>query len=594
MDKEDNVKKGDVKKDDVEKGDVKKDDVEKGDVKKDEEDGTALKNIAEKTDAAEEAIKAAEEEAEKALKKSGVGDAADKIEEEAKNAKKIAEEQANKAAEEAAEKIGVGDAAGQFNQLNQAATAFTTLQSFAAKIIPESAWRGIAKATLDKICEITRDAPTNDAATPRLQIIEYTNELLEETIKKIDKDIFSRKIEEIIHTKMLEPFNDIFEVEFILLNTMNEMLKDNKNKDEITNYIKEYLETKEKEYKNDETKKNENIYDSLNSEDIFSYMKNKGNPDNKNPVYSIGGGGNEGPAVATTDGVDDKATEVAKDGADDKKDDDDDDDNDDDSDSDNADDKDNGVKTTGIGTENIPGTGISTKNIPGTGIGTGNIKVPNFGVASAVSEVSSGLMKEIENILDQYNITITTLIKDGLSKKDPDFLDKMQMKITDASAFHLKKPEGRQMFLRIFDPLLTNCVNSITGIESMRIPLFAKCLNSNGIKEIINQLKKKHNSVDSVANFIEDLSSKIEKKKIETHPMGGMYIDLKKKIVKTLINGNPMVAFNPNARSKTNQEINNMIDNKKGKDEARKYTGGKKSRNQKYLPKKQYSTRKRK
>jgi hypothetical protein len=165
----------------------------------------------------------------------------------------------------------------------------------------------------------------------------------------------------------------------------------------------------------------------------------------------------------------------------------------------------------------------------------------------------------------------------------------MQKKITNASADHLLKPEGRQMFLRIFDPLLQQCVDSITGIQSMIIPLFVNCLKSREIIAIINTAP-----VGNVEDFIKYLKENTEEKKFEKHPVGGMYFDLKKKLENTIINTNPMVAFNPIKKRKVKETINKMILDKVEKDDDRKYYGGKKSRNQKYLPKKQNTTRKRK
>jgi hypothetical protein len=208
------------------------------------------------------------------------------------------------------------------------------------------------------------------------------------------------------------------------------------------------------------------------------------------------------------------------------------------------------------------------------GIGMPGIAPPKFnlGISDSIGKASEGLKESVENTIDSFNIMMTKIIGENLKREDPNFIEKMSTKIIDASTYHLLKPEGRQMYLRIFDDLLDKTSISITEINPLIIPLFINCLKSSVIKNIITSMNKpKGSNRPGIEEFIEKLKTELGEIIIKTHPIGGMYKDLlDKKLPKKL------------------------IFSKLDKDEQREYTGGKKSRNQKYLYKSRNKTRKRK
>jgi len=54
----------------------------------------------------------------------------------------------------------------------------------------------------------------------------------------------------------------------------------------------------------------------------------------------------------------------------------------------------------------------------------------------------------------------------------------LSAKIMNAANFHLEKPEGRQMYLRHFEPLISKSINAISEFDSLIIPLFIHCLRN--------------------------------------------------------------------------------------------------------------------
>ena len=196
----------------------------------------------------------------------------------------------------------------------------------------------------------------------------------------------------------------------------------------------------------------------------------------------------------------------------------------------------------------------------------------NLGISDSIGRASEGLKESIENTIDSFTIAMTDVIGENFKKRDPDFIEKLSTKIIDTSTYHLLKPEGRQMYLRIFDGLLDETVSSIIEINTLIIPLFINCLKSSAIKNIITSMNKPEEPNDpGIQKFINNLETELDDIIKKTNPIGGMYIDLHDK-------GLPK----------------KLIFSKLDKDLQREYTGGKKSRNQKYLYKSRNKTRKRK
>jgi hypothetical protein len=61
--------------------------------------------------------------------------------------------------------------------------------------VPNSTWKSVSAASLDKICDTVRDAPDGDAATTvKLQIIVLVNKLMTEMMEKINKETMQKNI----------------------------------------------------------------------------------------------------------------------------------------------------------------------------------------------------------------------------------------------------------------------------------------------------------------------------------------------------------------------------------------------------------------
>jgi hypothetical protein len=181
-----------------------------------------------------------------------------------------------------------------------------------------------------------------------------------------------------------------------------------------------------------------------------------------------------------------------------------------------------------------------------------------------------------------YNEIVETMIQQNLQnglaeKKDttriPEttlFVDQLHSRIITAAAYHLEKPEGRQMYLRKLEPLLQQSIQSITSMESIILPLFVQCLNSPMIQtEMSKQIVKPETKLDE---FMANLTKNINALSESNNPIEKIYKDLK--------------------ASKVNPSI---IEKKRIKDENPPPTGGniRKSRNRKYSPKKKNRTKKR-
>jgi hypothetical protein len=218
----------------------------------------------------------------------------------------------------------------------------------------------------------------------------------------------------------------------------------------------------------------------------------------------------------------------------------------------------------------------------------------------------------------------------------------MANRILNAASFHLEKPEGRQMYLRQFEKLISRSINDISTYDALMIPLFKQCLKNEEFISLLDDyirddfikpsnadnilLKNdpfeltKDNTEDLKEQLTEDLKESIElflkgfKEKVQTqlkviNPVETIYNDIEGSKCKTYGSIPTEIIDEKRKRDQERDQTNPTADSiaetynnksdfkKEGTyaDMSRFYQNGgnlRKSRNKKYLPKKQKQTRK--
>ena len=528
--------------------------------------------------------------------------------------------------------------------------------------IPNSTWKSVSAASLDKICETVRDAPDGDEATTvKLQIIVLVNKLMTEMMEKINKEKMQKNIEREIMNKMMGPLNELFDKDYIRMKMMHDILTIHGTG--ISSYLTSYLNSS---YIKEKDASDRNIYDYISFNDMKEYepelTKNDEDVDGDNgdgdnvadgafgtvadgafgtvadgafgtvadgavadgAVGAVGAVGTvaDGAVGTVADGavgtVADGAVGTVADGA---------------------------VGTVADGAVGTVADGANTivapidvaaapadnaDNAPANKIGgappASETPTPDASAESASEPPSKSpmspeikapnvnllgnIIETAKTILESLDLLIAKMIEQNLKNQveaandtdagdteEPRFVDELHQKIITAATYHLEKPEGRQMYLRQIDKLLTQSTNAITGMNSIIGPLFAQCLQSESIQTCIkttiasiigdkpdaNQNNKSVIRAEDVQQFVNLLTVEITKLYAEKNIMGGMYKLLE-----------------------CNKVDNDTIYKKKVKDNEHPIQGGKQnnsnsrksnrnrknSRNRQYLPKKNNQTRK--
>ena len=457
--------------------------------------------------------------------------------------------------------------------------------------VPNSTWKSVSAASLDKICDTVRDAPDGDAATTvKLQIIVLVNKLMTEMMEKINKETMQKNIEREIMNKMMGPLNELFDKEYIQIKMMHDILTKYgaaPNK-ELAKYLTTYLNSS---YIKEKDTSDRNIYHYISFNDMKEYEPELTN----NAEVDDGAVGTvaDGAPVAVTD--DDVNVDNAN-GAP--------------ADADgapvavaNGDPADNNDANATIG--GVPpasdASAESASEPPSKSPMSPAVKMPNVNLLGNIAETAKTILESLDlliakmieqNLKNQVEAANDT---DAGDTEEPRFVDELHQKIITAATYHLEKPEGRQMYLRQIDKLLTQSTNAITGMNSIIGPLFAQCLQSGSIQtcikttiaSIIEPENQKNNTYEiseqEIQLFVEKLTDEIKALYQEKNIMGGMYKLLE-----------------------CNKVDNDTIDKKKVKDNEHPLQGGKQnnsssrksncnrknSRNRQYLPKKNNQTRK--
>jgi len=430
--------------------------------------------------------------------------------------------------------------------------------------VPNSTWKSVSAATLDKICDTVRDAEDGDEATTvKLQIIVLVNKLMTAMVEKISKEKMQKNIEREIMNKMMAPFNELFDKEYIQIKMMHDILTI--HGPGISSYLTTYLNSS---YIKDQDASERNIYDYISFNDMKEYE-----PDS---TKSDEGDGAEADDAKAADGA--KA---------------------------DADGADGGYGKIGGTDEKTEEKAEEKPDAPGMPPMSPEIKLPNVNLLGNIAETAKTILESLDlliakmidqNLTNQVDEANTT---DAADSEEPRFIDELHQKIITAATYHLEKPEGRQMYLRQVDKLLTQSTSAITGMNSIIGPLFAQCLQSESIQTCIkttiasiigNEPDAKQNNKyvirqEDIQQFVNLLTAEITNLYNEKNIIGGMY---------TLL--------------ECNKVDKDTLDNKKTKDNEHPLQGGKQnksssrkgnrkgnrknSRNQQYLPKKNNHTRK--
>ena len=523
------------------------------------------------------------------------------------------------------------------------------------QIVPDNVWKLTAESTLNKICETVRDAdtavpsdPENTGCTITIEIIKKVNELIEKLIVGINMQKMQQKVMEKLMEKMKDPLDEIMNQECIALKIMDSLL----SKKDLKNFLFVYfisayvMELQESQ--------GNRLLDFINNEDIDNYFKylseQKGTVIDKQSE-------NDGKGVGENDGEggDGEVGEL-------------------------------GDLGKGEGVNDEKGVGENDgKGEDNTPVDPEILKMQNR-LVSMITEEENQKQKQkkgggtfaslrddavaikdtAETVIKSFNSLMQTMITTIMSDADEDankpeteesnkkiFLQPRDManRILNAASFHLEKPEGRQMYLRQFEKLISRSINDISTYDALMIPLFKQCLKNDGFINLLddyirndfnipetedNILVKndpfeltKDNTEHLTEDLIEELKESIElflkgfEEKVQTrlkeiNPVETIYndiegskcktygsipteiIDKKRKRDQELEQNNPTadsIAETYNNKSDfkkegtyadmtntiSDQDINGSVDQNGG--------NIRKSRNKKYLPKKQKQTR---
>ena len=435
------------------------------------------------------------------------------------------------------------------------------------RAIPQEAWGRTAHSIMTKVCQVVRDAetagPNSNGITIEMEIVSKANDLIKTMIDKIDTEIFKQKIMAILETKMDEPLNDIVNDDVIAYMTMESLVS--KQREDLVNFlfscINYHIDTNTKYISciksdkiidyitstssangnriEDETSNQVNIISAI-TEEVKSKFKG-GNGDEKTPAGPYNN--KEGDNTAESDEKNDNTAADEKNdnkegdntaAADEKN---------DNKEGDNtaADEKNDNKE--GDNKDNTAASNVATTNStvisPGTNMMPNNqLKLPTISnpfaslsnpmtsglssIASQTKSLTNSVKGSIKNavglvsdaageIWHSFDTLVENMITDIIadSQKTPpenEYLNKdaLMKVILDGAEYHLQKPEGRQMYLRQFEPKIKKTIDDISSRDSIMVMLFKKCLNNSKVKgtfdTLINLIEKQkdNSSIDDI------------------------------------------------------------------------------------------------
>ena len=484
------------------------------------------------------------------------------------------------------------------------------------QIVPDNVWKLTAESTLNKICETVRDAdtavpgdPENSGCTIKIEIIKQVNKLIEKLIVGINMQKMQQRIMEKLMEKMKDPLDEIMNQECIALKIMDSLL----SKPDLKNFLFVYFTSDYvMESQASQGSQDKRLLDFINNEDIDNYFKYLS--EQKGTVINEQSQNEEVYDEKDGEGELGKDVEVVSD-----------------------------RKDVDVEGEYGKGKQISVEtNDPEISKLNERINaLMSGGTGTNVEEVAEAAKEVIKSFNSLMQTIITTIMAEAVAdaKSENEDSDKkiflkasdMSNRILNAASFHLEKPEGRQMYLRQFEKLLSRSINTFSDFDALMIPLFKQCLKNEGFinlldsyirNDFMNRLTEdnilvKNDPFELTEENITDVKKSIElfldgfKEKVKTHlekinPVETIYNDIEGSKCKTYgsipeetITHKRELDEEPEQTNATADSIaetdNNESDFKKGTyailpgDQA----GGniRKSRNKKYSPKKQKQTR---
>jgi len=113
--------------------------------------------------------------------------------------------------------------------------------------------------------------------------------------------------------------------------------------------------------------------------------------------------------------------------------------------------------------------------------------------AVVVQETAKEVIKSFDSLM---NTMIKTIMKDAADNAESPSTDSdkklfiqpsdLSSRIMNAANFHLEKPEGRQMYLRQFEPVITRSINAISDFDALMIPMLKQCLQNSDFIKFLN------------------------------------------------------------------------------------------------------------
>ena len=405
--------------------------------------------------------------------------------------------------------------------------------------VPDRTWKIVSDSTLEKICNVVREAPDSEGLPVKLEMIKKVNELLGKMIEQIDINNFKKEIEREIINKLNEPFNVMFDKEYVIIETMKSILT--VHYDAIKKYLEIYLNSEFIKEKQDK----KNIYDYINAEDMKKYIENVDNNIQESPVQESPV--QESPVQESPENTNRIEDQKNINRIEDQK---------------NINRIEDQENTNRIEDQENTNRIEDQKNI--NRIEGGN---QEGGSVDNIAQMAGSMLKIYDEIIE--TMIIQNLQKQSDNANDPNtdkprFVDQLHSRIITSAAYHLEKPEGRQMYLRKLEPVLQQSIESLTAMESVILPLFIQCIGSPIIQTEIAKVKENK----QLNEFIKKLTDNINALSEAKNPVEKIYKDLQQANVD-----------------------NSTIENKRIEDKK----GGnlRKSRNRKYLPKKRKQTKKR-
>ena len=484
------------------------------------------------------------------------------------------------------------------------------------QIVPDNVWKLTAESTLNKICETVRDAdtavpgdPKSTGCTIKIDIIKQANELIAELIKGINPQKMQQRIMEKLMEKMKDPLDEIMNQECIALKILVSLL----SKEDLKNFLFVYL-TSDYVMESQGSQGN-TLLDFIDNKHIDNYFTNLSqqkvtviNEQSQNEKGELGKDekGELGKDEEVVSNINDlQVVNGGEDIVDNKVD---------------------------------PDISKYRKRLDAL-IQTGG------GTLASLNADAQAIKDTAETVIKSFNSLMQTIITTIMAEADADaksenensdkkiFLKASDManRIINAASFHLEKPEGRQMYLRQFEKLISRSINDISRYDALMIPLFKQCLKNEGFIKLLDSYIRNDfmnpstqdnilvtndpfeltadittKLTESITFFLDGFKEKVKTRLEEINPVETIYNDIEGSKCKTY---GSIPEETINHKRKLDEERHEELDEERDEERDNNQSiDGKKegtyvydvpknggnirtSRNKKYSPKKQKQTR---